>query len=343
MFKNIQFLRAFAAVSVMVFHGASLLGESLPGHDFWVRIASFGYVGVDIFFVVSGFVATHGVMSQGGRHFSMFQYLGRRLIRIFSGYWPFYFMSIVVAFFYSPDLLARWDLVKSFFLIFWVGHDDGRALVVYVAWSLTYEIAFYVIFSIFQFIPSGVVKRVLVAAPPVLVAVSLYWVPKYEGAWLIFFAFFSEFVLGALAYFFAVRWSPRGGLWIAGVASILGLVAGVVLKADTPPLRIITFGFFSWGLVSSVVLLERVHDYVASPGFLCLGDASYVLYLSHTIIFSLVGFLGFAAAWTASGYAGREYLGVLIFMGIIGFSCLYSAYIKMPIYRGLLRIAGFRS
>jgi exopolysaccharide production protein ExoZ len=93
MYKNIQFLRAAASILVVLFHGAPIVGL-VPGNHWVMGLIKHGYIGVDVFFVISGFVVSLTVDNALASGLSGFHYFAKRVSRIYVGYWPFYFYSI---------------------------------------------------------------------------------------------------------------------------------------------------------------------------------------------------------------------------------------------------------
>ncbi|MCC7097555.1 MAG: acyltransferase [Thermomonas sp.] len=92
-------MRALAALSVMVFHFVALFGRQYPG---WLRQASVpGQTGVDLFFVLSGFLITRILLETAGRDGYYRAFYARRILRIF----PLYFAYLGIHFFLLPLVL----------------------------------------------------------------------------------------------------------------------------------------------------------------------------------------------------------------------------------------------
>src|SRR6185369_11737463 len=139
MFKNIQMLRAVAAAMVLLYHavphyqamgGASLL---------FIKAASTGFAGVDIFFVISGFVAAHSTLDKARTVSNAWVFAKRRLLRIYLGYWPFFGLTLALTGVYAPRALDEMDLISSFFLT----RIELKSLLLFVTWSLSFELLFY--------------------------------------------------------------------------------------------------------------------------------------------------------------------------------------------------------
>lgn len=129
MLANLQLLRALAAIAVVVFHFGLMPPTSLQ--------FTAGAAGVDLFFVLSGFIIAYS-SSRDARHF-----LARRLIRIIPAYW----IATILAALFTLQAMAWHDasawLIQS---LFYLPGPQGRPALIFVAWTLVYELAFYVIY-----------------------------------------------------------------------------------------------------------------------------------------------------------------------------------------------------
>jgi peptidoglycan/LPS O-acetylase OafA/YrhL len=124
----IQVLRFLAAFSVMMVH--------LP-------VIGFGIWGVDIFFVISGFIMMY-VTENNQKNF-----LVKRIIRIVPLYWILTLGVFSIAIFY-PDLLnnttANFEhLIKSLFFIPFDKNGSGHFPILFLGWTLNFEVIFYIL------------------------------------------------------------------------------------------------------------------------------------------------------------------------------------------------------
>ncbi len=95
--ESIEGARALAAVMVVLMHAASLMQvEHLSGHVGLGNVFGFGYVGVDFFFVLSGFIIAYVNYSHLGNAGSLPRYLWRRFTRIYPIYWIILLLSSIL-------------------------------------------------------------------------------------------------------------------------------------------------------------------------------------------------------------------------------------------------------
>jgi exopolysaccharide production protein ExoZ len=131
---------------VVLYHGSRMI--ALPqyvGHIPLGYFFSFGHAGVDFFFVLSGFIITYVHRADIGNPRRLNQYLWKRVTRIYPLYW---FVTAIVLIFasFSAEKLARldaWHVIASLALI-----PHAREPLLGVAWTLQYEMLFYLTFAI---------------------------------------------------------------------------------------------------------------------------------------------------------------------------------------------------
>jgi peptidoglycan/LPS O-acetylase OafA/YrhL len=101
-------LRGLAILMVMLFHfGTELNRNKLPQHALKI-VAEVGWTGVDLFFVLSGFLITGILLDsrEADNYFSSFYF--RRVLRIF----PVYYFSLLLVFFLFPILMPGYAQVS---------------------------------------------------------------------------------------------------------------------------------------------------------------------------------------------------------------------------------------
>jgi hypothetical protein len=138
MLLNLHLLRALAALAVVYFHATSEAGLNLP--------INIGGHGVDVFFVISGFIIAYIGARTPERFFV------RRLIRIVPFYWAAT-LAVFAAATLAPHLLrsTRTDVVQLLCSLFFIPRETayaGTVPTLVLGWSLNYEMYFYVVFAL---------------------------------------------------------------------------------------------------------------------------------------------------------------------------------------------------
>lgn len=145
-YLNIQGLRAVASLMVLVTHA---LYPFVPMRDHWITkyINNFGPGGVDLFFVISGFIiytvgARSGEESTKSRFRVTWDFLLKRLIRIYPIYWVMFgFASFTIAFIVDiPFVPMAVPSTPSLLLLLSPANN-----IILAAWSLHYEMIYYIV------------------------------------------------------------------------------------------------------------------------------------------------------------------------------------------------------
>lgn len=142
---SIQALRGFAALLVVLLHAAGGVGEYF-NNDLFDRFFAFGHCGVDIFFVISGFLMMWVHKKDIDTPTQWLYFLKRRFARIYPTYWVAFLFPFCLYLFQGRigegAEITPISAMKSFFLL----PQEGRPVLV-VSWTLVYEIIFYLIFG----------------------------------------------------------------------------------------------------------------------------------------------------------------------------------------------------
>lgn len=292
---GIQMLRAAAALAVVIYHmvhaedvhggGVSLLGG--PAH--------FGYAGVDVFFVISGFIMAKITAGKFGSAKFAVEFLCRRAIRIVPLYWMCT-LAIAAALALHPNALSREFENKSLFDSLLMIPQAGGPLLA-VGWTLSYEIFFYAMAAIGLAIgsKSAIPKALLGWA---LVLLVLQAVPAY-GPWtsVMTSPLSIEFIAGALVGLYWQR-LPTALALPAIASGIAWMISAGFLLLEVPGhgqsdgIRTVAFGLPATLVIAGLARMEADGKAVAPEFLVQLGDASYSLYLTHLFVLSIVARLG---------------------------------------------------
>jgi exopolysaccharide production protein ExoZ len=334
MYKNLQVLRVVAAMMVMLFHGASIYFDTVGAARPMTWVAKYGYIGVDIFFAISGFVAAHTTLARARNWHDMPTYAIHRLARIFLGYWPFYALSLAVAAVYTPSMLQQWDWLKSLFLVFLWGASDPREMVLYVSWSLSYELIFYTLVAASFALPLQRARQAFIAITLVVTAVLAGALQQREPLVLwAFLAFLLEFLMGAMVRLLAPKLFSRWWLLPAAIVAAGSIAIGLHGEPPQGAVRAFTLGLGGACIVMLTVVLEQTGAVRAPRWMIALGASSYTLYLAHVIFWSLFSVWGIGA-WLSKLPPPLRSAGFWLSVGIcVTLSHLFYRTVEAPLYR----------
>lgn len=312
---SLQMLRACAALMV-VFGHLQHEAKTMPGaaaHDFSPIFLELSGVGVDLFFVISGFIMIVASRKLFGNWRAPVEFLSRRIARIVPLYWLmttiFVATMLLLPGALKTALPSLGEILKSYLFIPYEQAGTGLWQPAYkLGWTLNYEMFFYVIFSFCLFLsPQAAVATVatlfsaFVLAGPFLTEAPVmlrYWSDPI----------ILEFVFGAvigLAYIEGRRLEAVPAMLMVAIALLLlqsGAWMGFEPLGATRPL---IWGVPAAMIVAGMSLTAARADAAGDANLLQrLGDASYTLYLLHPMIIRVLrlfwdksGLSAFANPW----------------------------------------------
>lgn len=300
---SIQYMRAIAAIGVLSFHAAQRAGS-----DFGI-----GAAGVDVFFVISGFIMW---VISARKPLRPTAFLARRAARIVPLYW---LVTLVVAgtALAAPSLFPNLrptfaHVVKS--LLFYP-HSDPVGVVaplIVPGWTLNYEVFFYGVFAVSLLTALRVRPLVLTAMLGLLVLVGKIAHPSNAVGATYTSPLLLEFLSGV---WLGKAWTdhrlPGPAFGFIGVALGSGMIVIVTLSGlAIEPVRIFAWGLPSLLIVAGAVSLDRAGLVADWPILKFLGDASYSIYLVHGLALSVAARL--------LAIAGIDWAPALLIAGVAG-------------------------
>ena len=329
MLANIQALRALAALLVVVVHLETLGGPIGLGKPILGLFA----VGVDLFFVISGFIMVYTTSRRPTRPDA---FLLNRLLRIAPVYWLLTLAVFVLAL-ASPSLLgttrADWGgLVRSLLFIPYERADGTVRPVLFVGWSLNLEMAFYLVFAAALGI-RGAGLRVAMGISTLVLAVALG--SAFGSQLSVPLRFLTQPLLLEFACGMALGWlfprlrpshaMTRAAVLIAPAALLALVLAAMIPTSGGWPLSALP----ATVLVLAALIAEK-GGVVADHRFVqATGDASYSLYLVHPFV---------TQAWTIlAGRAGivsaqsAPFLMLVALVSAIGTAIVFHRTVEKPL------------
>lgn len=341
-FPRLDGLRAIACLSVIFFH-SSLIANNKS--SFYFIPFKGGYLGVDLFFVLSGFLITNILLNQyikfGSISFKKFYY--KRILRLYPPIIVASIIFIIPYFFYNPQealsnlfflLTYTGDVVKLFQMLF-----PSLLYPLYFShiWSLAIEEQFYLFYPfLFSFLISRSLKKNKNIISTFWLYLLLFFVlmlvfPLILKAWFYKFflwRFFEIFFGCYLAVLLNEKYSERFSIhnatgkflisffsnsWIV----IISVLSFILLLSTFPPTsgywHYIFFTIISTSLIFVCVKYKKtMFDFVLlNSKMIYIGKISYGLYLFHWPIFFLIGKFNFLnLSKSNSGYFIKDLLGI---------------------------------
>lgn len=289
--ERIQALRGIAALLVVLFHTSEVSTKALGGSALGF-LDYRGMYGVDIFFVISGFVITYFNWDRLGSRQGGISFMMRRIGRIYPTYWVVYALTAAVFLLLAPDMhvpitSAGWAM-DALLLPSW------QDTLVDVSWTLVFELYFYAVFSLGFLLPRARFLDLLFLWTVWLVAVNAAYPDisstvgetRHNIVQLLCSPLSLEFIVGCVAAILLRQniHLPRPLFRKAALWYVVMIAASTAGK-DDGLYRVLTMLVPGAFIVYSFALedLRALPTHRVWRFFVYLGDMSYSLYLSHLL------------------------------------------------------------
>lgn len=326
---SIHYLRGLAALAVVAFHLRPLIDNVYAQKNLGQLLFSHGDFGVDLFFIISGFIITLATSKTSPNYISDF--IIKRTFRIY----PVLIIGLVGIFFLMPNEDFS-NIIRSAIPL----HLDYSKEAPYfgynsliTAWTLTYELYFYFIFLIAMSVSHKYRSYICSAILVSLVLISqLYFngsanfsgntIAKIDNSsYMMTMIKFSsspmllEFVVGMMLYEF------RKVITLVPLANIISfsLLAFVICsffsgyRSSHGPLN---YGVWGVSLLIAALIYDSKHGIKENKALSFLGDISYSLYISHVLVIKFF-MLHFTASPLYSSTSGFSKFLFLMFSSLI--------------------------
>lgn len=339
---GLEFGRGIAASLVAMHHASNLLSRprffgTAPFHD----LMRYFDIGVDFFFVLSGFIIMWIHSSDVGKRGRFSAYATRRWTRIYPPYWcvlvPLFLLYLMFPGSGIPSQRDPVNFVLSFFLL-----PNTTPPVLGVAWTLVFEVFFYTVFGLIILIG----KRGWLVLPLWTAAVLLFAFFGDQESWPLNFFFNSinlEFIIGiAVARILSVEHVkyPVVAVGAGLTAFVLVILLGFADIYHLSPLsQHLLLGFGGGAIIAGLVEMERSDMIKFGRIAKILGSASFSIYLVHSVIESWT----LSAVWPILKHLPNELTWLFLTAAGIGAGVLFHRYVEQPLLEAIRRGVAARS
>lgn len=288
-------LRGIAALAVVLYHFRDALNRTA---DAWIwpwleQVLAYGYLGVDIFFVISGFVIPFSVRNAVHTPGFLFRFGVRRSIRLDPPYWMTIFLelcAIKVGLMLFPHLSTPFPSVEKILAhLVYAQEILGYGSIVTIFWTLCYEVQFYLVFVGALVLFRASRRRfgrsvshpiaVTVAAGSLLWSVMIFFSPMETPLHGLFIDRWYQFFLGFLAMQCYLRKRILPGFCLASLLILAASLSSYDSGADNG-LSVLAV---AWILVIASQR-GKMSSWLSWSASQFLGRISYSLYLIHPVL-----------------------------------------------------------
>lgn len=332
--SSLQIYRGLAALMVVFYHltafGHERLNLSFLGDAF-----KFGHVGVDFFFVLSGFIIFYVNSMDVGKPAQIRPYLKRRFVRVYPIYWIVTSAKVLLLLVF-PAFAKAYEMNSAVILKSYLLIPQANLPIIGAAWTLSYEIMFYLLFGIAILAGRrwslGIfgVWTALIVAFALSKAAGLALFPEGVFTDFLFNERNLEFILGCLSAYWVLNRQNRYPAATAIVGILLFALSAIyVIQGGTVTSYTLFFGVASFLIVTGSAAVEMRGTLPLPKALVFLGDASYSVYLTHALFINAFT-LGFDRLgifdWLGGGFSI-----VLMAVAVVSAGCLVYVFVEKPL------------
>jgi peptidoglycan/LPS O-acetylase OafA/YrhL len=285
-FEGIETGRGIAAILVVFHHAGHNIAEPrfFGLQPFGSHLENFN-VGIDFFFVLSGFIIAWIHWQDIGQTWQLKRYATRRFLRIYPPYWgvavPLIIMYLL---FPGAGKPSQHDPLTIAFSLALLPYVDPPVLG--AAWTLVHEVLFYAIFGAIILLGRRWVFLLFVWGA-LIVGAQIAEQLRFPAS-ILLSPFNLEFLFGiAAASWIRANRLPAPWLFLlGGTACFFALMLFATTIQDNTLVARLAFGLSSACVILGLVQTERDGHLRVSPVFRFLGAASYSIYLIHGVALS---------------------------------------------------------
>lgn len=299
----LQIIRAIAAWLVVFHHYMQIIHGFKYTSYVGYLLAVHGAFGVDVFFVLSGFVMCYTMIKH---NYSAYVFMVNRVIRVVPAYWFFTFLLVPLAILMpSGFAFTAWGINSIALSLLFVPHENPSGVGYYpfltVGWTLNFEMFFYFIMSASIFVFK---KKWMSACLIMLLIFPLVWPGDWPLHSILTSPLLFEFFAGMVICYVYYEYGARARLhWLVPLFVVVG---AIILRSEMLTVWIAYIPFL-WRfyyvfstmimttllpaamLVVAAIMVERylAHGWLVA-GMKYLGDISYSTYLAHVLVLGAI-------------------------------------------------------
>jgi peptidoglycan/LPS O-acetylase OafA/YrhL len=339
--QGVQIARGLAALLVVIGH--SLTYTMVYSGRYGLTKPSFisipWGIGVDIFFIISGFIMVFSSESLFRTKGAWMVFLFKRFWRVVPLYWTIITIYLVRNLLSGREVPSLEGAIASYLFIPYDSLNNKIIRPFYeIGWTLNYEVFFYLIFAVFLYF-----KKKIACLSVFIVFLTFFLFGKFSPVKWPFFLFYSqpiifEFCLGGLLGLFYkknfflsyINFFLIQFIFLFFVLSNDFFFPFLFIDSATPNnfLRLLFWGVPACFYIFSMIYMPNIFDSPTKRLLRFLGDISYSLYLSHPLVMGLLSSLCFKPACYLS--IPFSFFALFLVISSLVFASLLFKYVEKP-------------
>lgn len=348
--RSIQALRAIAVAMVTYSHAVvwvERLCSRETSSSLLYAFRSFSYLGncgVDLFFVITGFLLLYLHFDDFGQCHASKKFILRRIIRIIPTYWLLNSIGFLLLFL-IPSMFPHYQGVNfpwvlgCYFFFPWPQSTGESSPILAVAWTLNYEMHFYLLFAAALILRRKYGLTFLCTFLMTAVTIGVLLHPQHPWIQLLTRSIILEFVLGMLVFLLVSHFQPSKMIaWTLLCMSVASITLTAVYYPQSDMARVITWGVPSAVLLAAVIWLQFKCAGNLGSLLVVIGDASYSIYLLQ--VFSLPGLAYLFYELHLINLLPIGIMSILLWVVSCGAGVIFWRLVERPVFNGLKSLLG---
>jgi len=344
----IQLFRGLSALLIVMFH-ATYFSIDKFHQNYLFNVFSFGYSGVDFFFVLSGFIIFFTNNHYFGQKSKLANFLEKRLIRIYPVYWIIT-LALGILYFFIPSFApgSEWQIGEIFKSL--ILYPQEKPLILIVGWALRHIVLFYLVFGLAIWLKPKFSIPIIFSYLGLTLALFIAQIAgifdiksiPYKLQFL-FDSLNLEFAFGCLVAYsihkFKNQITDKIIFLIFGAGLLLFMIGSFFLSDPSSSYiklaRIIVYGLPSSLIILGAALIDIHKSVSISKIFDYLGNASYSIFLVHIPLLSAN--IKITSIVHLEKFIGHFLTMTLVVAVAIGLGCIFYSYVEKPLLEFLRR------
>ncbi len=308
--QSIQFLRGIASIMVLLGH---IRWHFLPAESLQGKFCGNGWMGVEIFFIISGFILPYAMHQNGYNLRQIHTFFLKRLVRIEPAYMisvalaiALFYVTTLTSWYTGKPLELHWGYILGHFL--YINAFTGKMWINGVYWTLAVEFEFYVLIALAYMLLTNQRKWIMYTCYLALLALTFVVTPLRDKHILFFLPFF---LLGVATFLYRTN--------LVKTAEFAALV--VVTLIITYIIHGAALCIVSAATVATIILVNKIPKVLLFPG-----TVSFSLYLTHNLVRKV--FMSFCKRHMQMIYPPLSLLCLVVLC--LGFAYLYYRLVEKP-------------
>lgn len=328
----IQTFRGVAALLILFHHGTGQMVKYF-NFSYLDGVFDFAWFGVDFFFVLSGFIIYYIHKKDIGHRDRVFSYIRKRALRIYPPYWIITILIAPIYFFTQISDAKEKSLMFAFKSI--VLFPQQNTPIVFVGWTLVYEVFFYFVFALAIIMKPKLVTPIITTWV-IFILLNLANLIDIDGHFYLKFILSKyniEFLLGCLSAHLLLNTKIKYSiiyltLGVFGIVmSWYGAFTGIIEKGTS--VCILSFGISAALIILGSAAIDTKYSFKIPRLFTFLGDSSYSLYLTH--FYTVILLQKIALKFDSINPFGIYFTTNLVLVVSLLSGCMFYIFVEKPL------------